>query len=92
MISDTARERLQKVQNQACRAIASLAKTCPVDFLHLETGIEPLADRLEKNDDITWGRYARLPDTDSRNKLLSMDVPMSLKTRAGWRNKTATRM
>ena len=92
LISPTQRERLQKIQNQACRAIGSLAKTCPVDFLHLETGIEPIASRLEKNDEILWDRYARLPESDSRRQLLDRDVPARLKTRPGWRNMTAPRM
>lgn len=90
--SDTNIERLQKVQNQAMRAIASLTKTCPIDFLHLETNLEPIKFRLQKLDDITWDRYARLPPDDSRNKLLQRDVPPRLKTRHGWRSRTAARM
>ena len=41
-ISKTAKERLERVQNAALRAIAGLAKGCPVDSLRLETGVEPL--------------------------------------------------
>ena len=90
--SKTNIERLQKVQNQAMRAIASLTKTCPVDFLHLETNLEPIAFRFKKLDDITWDRYARLPASDSRNQLLREHVPPRLTTRHGWRNETAARM
>ena len=43
---------LQRLQNQALRSIAGLHKDCPVDFLHLETGIELLRNRYEKIDDI----------------------------------------
>ena len=81
--SDTNIERLQKIQNQAMRLIAGLNKTCPVDFLHLETNLEPINLRLEKLDDIIWDRYARLPETDSRRQLLDQHVPPRLKTRTG---------
>jgi hypothetical protein len=74
------------------RLIAGLNKTCPVDFLHLETNLEPINLRLEKLDDIIWDRYARLPETDSRRQLLDQHVPPRLKTRTGWRTETAKRM
>ena len=41
---------IQRVQNSALRSIAGLSKTYPQDFLHLETGIEPIQDRFQKND------------------------------------------
>ena len=69
-----------------------MAKTCPTDFLHLETQMEPLKDRYDKNDDITWDRFARLPNNDSRYQLLANRVPTRLKTRLGWRAVTAQRM
>lgn len=91
-ISDTNMQRLQRVQNQALRSITCVAKTCPVDFLHLEARVEPLQLRYQKNDDIIWDRYARLPEQDARYRLLSANVPARLKTRAGWRNSTGPRM
>ena len=91
-ISKSNRERLQRIQNQGLRAIVSLAKTCPVDFLHLEARVEPLKTRFEKNDDITWDRFSRLPLSDSRKVLLTTQAPARLKTRLGWRNVTAQRM
>ena len=42
------------------RAIGNLVKTCPVDFLHLETRLEPLDVRFRKLDEITWDRYRSL--------------------------------
>ena len=87
-ISDTHMKRLQRIQNAAMRAIAGLAKTCPVDFLHLETGLEPLKLRFEKNDDIIWDRYERLPPTDPRNQMINAQPPIRLATREGFRAKT----
>ena len=72
-----------------------MTKTCPIDFIHLEAGVEPIADRLRKNDDLTWDRYARLESHDPRNKLLHKtfkERSKPLKTRAGWRKTTAGRM
>ena len=57
-ISNCSMNRIQRVQNSALRSIAGLSKTCPQDFLHLETGIEPIQDRFQKNDIITWDNYA----------------------------------
>ena len=36
------------------QAIGKLAKTCPVDFLHLETRLEPLDVRFRKLDASLW--------------------------------------
>ena len=83
--------KLEKVQNAAMRAIAGLAATCPVEFLHLETNLEPLQMRLEKNDVILWDRYRRLPDEDQRKKMMLKDIPARIKTRHGWRIKTKMR-
>ena len=47
-VSDTSLDTLQRVQNAALRSVGSLYKTCPVDFLHLETGIEPLTHRYKQ--------------------------------------------
>ena len=67
--------KLERVQNEAMRAIAGLMKTCPVEFLRLETNLEPLQMRLEKNDVILWDRYRRLQEEDERNEMLRKDVP-----------------
>jgi ribonuclease HI len=80
------------VQNEALRSIGGLAKTCPVDFLRLETNVEPLSQRHEKIDEITWDRYKRLPTSDARRRLVDDDVPSRLTTRHGWRNETKPRM
>ena len=72
--------------------MAGLSKTCPQDFLHLETGTEPIKSRFEKMDMLTWDRYARLPEDDSRRKILDKVIPPRLKTRVGWRWKTAKLM
>ena len=92
-ISKTDRERLQRVQNDALRSAAGLTKTCPIDFLHLETGVEPLAIRLEKIDQALWERYERLEDDDPRKIMIKKDVPPPrLKTRQGFRYKTGKLM
>ena len=36
-IADVHLQRLQRIQNEALRSVASLAKTCTQDMLHLET-------------------------------------------------------
>ena len=95
-ITKTTREKLQKVLNQALRAITNLCKSCPVDFLHLEASIEPLKDRLNKIDDIQWDKYARLPPEDPRQQLQIHEFPertsRPLTTRLGWRTLTSQRM
>ena len=93
-ISETNRKKLQKILNQALRSITNMTLTCPIDFLHLEAGIEPIASRLAKNDDITRERYARLPPEDPRHKMLVRTYPQRRKpltTRLGWRATTAER-
>ena len=56
------------------------------------TGVEPIQDRLRKNDMVTWDKYARLPLEDNRRKMLDKEVPPRLKTRQGWRWKTRKEM
>ena len=90
--ADSNIKKLQGIQNSALRSIAGLYMSCPEDFLHLETGIKPLKQRFEDNDDITWDRFARLPDHDQRRQLQLKDANIRLKTRIGWRKKTADRM
>ena len=81
-------QRLQRIQNEALRSVGQLAKTCPQDYLHLETGIEPLEDRFQKNDQLLWERYDRMPDDDPRKRMLGVEVPPRLKTRHGWKSTT----
>jgi len=85
-IPKTSQERLERVQNAALRATAGLSKGCPVDFLRLETGVEPLHLRMKKNDAITLDKYQRMPDKDPRKQTLERDVKPRLKTRLGWRH------
>ena len=93
LISDTKRKQLEKVQNEALRSVAGLYKTCPVDFLRLETNVEPLNDRLLKNDEILFDKYLRLPKNDSRRALVDNAKPTTrLGTRHGWRKMTTDRV
>ena len=69
-------ERLEKVQNEALRTASRLAKGCPIDFLRLESNVEPLSVRLQKNDEILWDKYERLPETDSRKQLIQIVVTL----------------
>ena len=92
-ISDTAEKRLQRIQNDALRSVAGLTKTCPQDFLHLETGLDPISTRLEKNSQLLWERYSRLEEEDPRKIMITKDVPPPrLKSRQGFRHKTAELM
>ena len=52
-LSETQLTTLQRIQNSALRSVANLYQSCPEDFLHLETGVPPLRDRFQQNDDIT---------------------------------------
>ena len=85
-ISATAKTRLERVQNAGLRAVAGLAQGCPLDFLRLETNVEPLSNRMDKNDDIVLDKYLRLPEDDPRRQLAEKQAPVRLKTRLGWRH------
>ena len=87
-ISDDNMLKLERVQREALRATAGLAKTCPNDFVYLETNVEPLEMRYEKNDAILRDKYLRLPEDDYRRQMAEKDIPMRLTTRPGWRSKT----
>ena len=87
-ISDTGLAKLERVQHESLRAATGLARTCQVDFLHLEANVEPLGSRFKKLDTIMYDKYARLPPSDSRKVLLENKNPPRLKTRHGWRHKT----
>ena len=91
-ISTTSMKRIQRIQNEALRTAAGLAKTCPVDFVHAETGVEPLEDRLRKNDMIKYEEYLRLEEDDPRRKMLEKRGAERLLTRIGWRTKTEALM
>ena len=80
--------KLQTVQNEALRAIAGLAATCPTEFLHLETGIDPLIDRFGKNNQLMRERYLRMPENDARRELMEKKATVKLKTRQGLRHAT----
>ena len=56
--------------------------------MHLETGIEPLNERMMKSDLILRDKYRRLPVEDKRRQMVDKDAPIRLKTRIGWRHKT----
>ena len=87
-ISETQKLRLERVQRAGLRAVAGLAQGCPSDFLSLETDVEPLANRMEKIDEILREKYQTLPDKDPRKEMITKKVKTRLKTRLGWRNKT----
>ena len=87
-VGPTNQMKLERVQNAACRTMAGLTKGCPVDFLNLEAGVEPLHVRMRKNNEILVDKYRRLPEDDDRRILLTKAAPVRLKTRHGWRNNT----
>ena len=90
-ISKTNMQAIQTVQNDALRSVVGTAATCPVDFLHLESNIEPVRQRLEKNDLLLMEKYKRLPTKDPRRKLLERKGNIRLKSRIGWRELTNRR-
>ena len=85
-ISTTKEKNLQRIQNDALRAVAGLTATCPTDFLHLETGVEPVQLRLQKRSILLRERYRRFKPYDSRRQLLEKKRPVRLTTRLGWRH------
>ena len=92
MLCGREKESLEAEQNIALRSIAGLGKICPRDFLRLETDIEPLSTRMEKNDMITAERYKRLPADDDRRRMMEKPIRgrgnSAIKTREGWREQT----
>ena len=92
MLSETEKQKLEVTQNEALRSIGGLGKTCPLDFLRLETEIEPLKTRMKKNDQITAERYKRLDEGDGRRRMMEKKAPTRLDTRAGWRKSTMPAM
>ena len=91
-ISKTSRVRLESVQNECLKVMTRMAYDTPSDFLRLEAGVEPLKVRIEKNCKILWERYIRLDDNDPRKKLTCKETKQRLKSRIGWRGKTAPEM
>ena len=87
-ISQEKKTKIIRVQHASLKAIASLAQRCPTDFMHLETGIEPLSERMLKNDLILRDKYRRLPGKDKRKVMVEKQAPIRLKTRRGWRHET----
>ena len=90
-ISNTNMKAIQRVQNDALRSVVGSAATCPIDFLHLESNIEPIKQRMEKNDLLLMEKYKRLPEKDPRRKLLEKKGNIRLKSRIGWRELTNRR-
>ena len=91
-LGETARRRLETIQNECLRVMTRMARDSPIDFLRLETGIEPLETRIDKTCQILWEKYIRLEKEDPRRKLTEKTVKQRLKSRFGWRLKTAPKM
>ena len=91
-IGKAARGRLESIQNECLRIMTRMARDSPVDFLRLEAGVEPLETRIEKNCQILWEKYIRLKEEDQRRKLTEKEITQRLKSRYGWRHKTAPLM
>ena len=87
-VSDTAKAKLETIQNESLRIMTRMARDSPCDFLRLQTGIEPLQHRMEKNSMIMRERYMRLEKEDGRRLLAEKEVKTRLLTRAGWRAET----
>ena len=85
-ISETKEKSLQRIQNDALRAVVGLTATCPIDYLHLEAGVEPLKLRLQKRSILLRERYRRLKSCDARRRLLEKKRKVRLTTRLGWRH------
>ena len=88
-ISKTAKQALERVQNEALRIMTRMAKDTPEEFLRLQTGIEPITGRLEKNSMILREKHMRLEPEDSRRLLAEKEVKSRLKSKIGWRKETS---
>ena len=84
-ISDTAKRDLERVQNDSLRIMTRMAKDTPIEFLQLQTGMEPINVRMEKNCAILREKYIRLQPDDSRRILSERTVRRRIKSRVGWR-------
>ena len=82
-ISETRIKSLERVQNDALRAVVGLTATCPTDFLHLEARVEQFHLRLEKRSLLLREQYKRLKPSDPRRQLLEEEKAVRLKTRLG---------
>ena len=82
-LGETARRRLETIQNECLRVMTRMARDSPIDFLRLETGIEPLETRIDKTCQILWEKYIRLEKEDPRRKLTEKTVKQRLKSRFG---------
>ena len=91
-ISDTAKCKIETIQNDSLRIMMRMSKTTPIDFLRCESGIEPLKTRMEKISMITHEKYARLEKDDTRRKLMEKEAKCRLETRKGWRHGTKPNM
>ena len=89
-ISETARGKLEVVQNDSMRIMTRMAKKTPIDFLRLESGLEPLEARMEKNSMVLWEKYVRFESNDQRHQLAVKKIDQRLLTRHGWRKQTET--
>ena len=78
------------VQNDSMRIMTRMAKTTPIDFLRLESGLEPLEARMEKNSMVLWEKYVRFESNDQRHQLAVKKIDQRLLTRHGWRKQTET--
>ena len=87
-ICDTAKIKLESIQNESLRIMTRMARDTPADFLRLQAGIEPIVVRLEKNSRIMREKYMRLEEGDNRRKLVEKKVKRRLKTRFGLRDWT----
>ena len=93
MLPRTTIKRLESIQHEALRAVVGTYRTCPHDFLRLEANVEPLWLRYQKNDEIMYDKYKRLPEGDSRRAMVDSRAPNNrLDTRHGWRNTIAPRV
>jgi len=84
-ISETAKKELERVQNDSLRIMTRMSKDTPIEFLQLQTGMEPVNARLEKNCTILREKYMRLQPDDSRRLLSEHTVKRRIKSRIGWR-------
>ena len=87
-LSKTTRNKMEVIQNEALRIMTRMARDTPCDFLRLQTGVEPLIQRLEKNNCVMRERFMRLGDEDARKILAEKEVTQRLKSKTGWRSET----
>ena len=87
-VAKNTQDKIEVIQNEALCIMTRMTRDTPCDFLRLQTGFEPLCQRLEKNSFILREKFMRLDENDGRRKMTERVVQKRLKSKVGWRTET----